>query len=113
MIWFNTGIYFLLWSFGLWVGFIVYGLVLLHASKYNKTMKNTIALIVYLTFACFLFSPLAIALTYNVDWLIKFNNNNLYMIYVIVLYLSSAVPGGRYFKLKYLDRLKSRVFFKE
>ncbi|MDO6583431.1 hypothetical protein Q4491_19000 [Photobacterium sp. 2_MG-2023] len=111
MMWLLTAIYFLLYSFVLWGGFIIYGKSLLYLGKSGGGLKFFGGFIIYAVFSCVLVSPLFLALTMIDDWRESFKLNPIYTIYFFVLFLLASVPGGIYFKKHYLSDLKKLGYF--
>ena len=111
MIWILTAIYFLLCSAVLWFGFWFYGKALAYLGKTGIVIRNLGGLFVYVLFACVLVAPLFIALNFIGQWREEFHSNPIYMIYVMLLFLFAAVPGGLYFKKHYLSELKELGYF--
>ncbi len=106
MIWLSTTVYFLIFSIIIWFGFCCYGITLQYFGKCGFVTKKIGGIIIYLIFSCLLVSPLFIAFSFFEYWLEEFRLNPVYMIYFITLFLSSAVPGGMYFKNNYLNNLR-------
>jgi hypothetical protein len=111
MLWILTAVYFLLYSMVIWLGFVLYAKSLLYLGKAGKIAKNLVGFFVYVLFACFLVSPLFIAFSFVESWRVEFNSNQAYMIYFLLCFLSAPIPGGFYFKRRYLNNLKALGYF--
>lgn len=106
-----TLIYFTFSSIVIWVGFVVYAKPLLFFGKFGYIGKYVGGMICYVLFACFIVSPLFYGL-YIEAWRLAFNSNVLCMLFFMICYLLSLVPGGLFFKKFYLRRLRALGYFK-
>lgn len=111
MVWLLTAIYFVVWSGLHWFGFLLYGKSLIRLGKAGGAAKNIGGLIVYAIFSCVLVAPLFIAFELIEEWRHWFNTSAVYMLYFIGLFLLSFVPGGLYFKRRFLRNLKNIGYF--
>lgn len=111
MIWLLTLVYFISSSIVIWVGFLVYAKLLLYFGKLGYAGKYVGGTICYLLFACYIVSPLFYGL-YIEAWRLAFNSNIMYMLFFMVCYLLSLVPGGLFFKKHYLRKLRTLGYFK-
>lgn len=111
MIWPLTLVYFTFSSIVICVGFLVYAKLLLFFGKFGYIGKYVGGTMCYVLFACFLVSPLFYGL-YIEAWRLAFNLNVVYMLFFMVCYLLSLVPGGLFFKKHYLQKLRALGYFK-
>jgi len=95
----------------MFVGFVIYGNVLLAVGKFGDKIKYFIANLVYLLFAVLIVSPFAI-FAFMEDWRLAFNNDNAYMVFFLLCYVFCLIPGGIFFKKKYIKNLQAIGFFK-
>ena len=110
MIWILTAGFFLAFSMVIWVGFWLYANALIYLGCRGFIAKNIISFIVYILFACFLVTPLFIALSLD-SWREAQNSNLYYMLYLGMCFIFSIIPGGLHFKNNYLNILRNLGYF--
>lgn len=95
----------------MWIGFWSYGKALAYLGKCGPVARNLGGFFVYLMFSCLLVSPVFLALTYLESWREEFNNNLIYIVYFMFLFLISTAPGAFHFKRYYFRGLQEMGYF--
>lgn len=111
MIWISTTIYFLVISIVLWAAFYAYGESLLYLGQFGSVVKTVSGGVVYILFSVLIVMPLLLAFIAVDEWRLEFQSNHLYMVFLLLMYAFSFLPGGLFFRKKYLERLRSLGYF--
>ncbi|CAM2742077.1 hypothetical protein [Vibrio mytili] len=113
MIWTTTFLFFLVSLSIIWVGFNVYARTLkVVGAVDNKFVKHTASILIYAIFSALLISPILFGLSYFSEWNIAFRENTMYMVFFLLCYILSVLPGALYFKKTHLESLRQLGYFK-
>jgi hypothetical protein len=111
VIWFLTFAFFLASAFFNMLGFWSYSNALLFTGIFNGVIKFIGGGIIYILFSIYFLSPLFLSLSFEL-WKEMYNTNIFYMVYIVILFGCSFIPGFKLFKRKYLARLKAIGYFR-
>ena len=111
MLWLGTAVGFGAYSAVIWVAFWLYAITLLKLPALGRFAKYILGMIIYLLFIFIIVSPILIGFIWIESLKDKFNSSAIFMVYVLICYLGSVVPGGLYFKKNYLNRLRMQGYF--
>lgn len=108
----GMALYFLMWAVAFVPAFSVYARALTFSAKLPSPVGLTLALLVYLAFACLLLCPLVVGLVLKEAWRLAINSQRLLAIAYLTLYVLSVLPGALRFRRIHLDSLRSLGYFK-
>lgn len=93
-------------------GFRVYYIMLRQYNRMNISVRDVVVFLVYIAFSAYLIAPIIISLSYFESWRKLINSSTSFLVYYLILYIISVLPGAINFKIKYLAELKRMGLFK-
>lgn len=111
MTWAYTATYFFSYAIVFCIGFYLYGQALLLLGKSGAIIRNLGAFIVYGVFSVFLVSPFFMPFSFLEEWRVIIKDDAVFMFYFGLCYILSIIPGGVYFKVRFLADLRHLGYF--
>lgn len=111
MLWIGIVLYFAMWTLAWPILLAAYAKALLALTGLPAVLRRSLGLMTYLSFAAVIFLPFT-AISEVAAWQAAMDEEPMFVVWFVILFLLSVVPGAFFFQKRYLGPLKRRGYFK-